>query len=137
MIVPLNTFYLVIISLNRFYQMTVPLDTFYREIIFLTFYQYIFSLKFFNHLTFLCLYFILSHIISLLLIYVLVAYQFILFFQRIYWRSSFIWNYLFSSLAPAGRGRGVTRSPSAIKQMLLEWTKAMTQEYSDVSYSLA
>lgn len=34
-------------------------------------------------------------------------------------------------LAPAGRGRGLTRSPSAIKQMLLEWAKAMTQEYSD------
>lgn len=34
-------------------------------------------------------------------------------------------------LAPAGRGRGLTRSPSAIKQMLLQWAKAMTQEYSD------
>ncbi|XP_036369637.1 uncharacterized protein LOC115224761 isoform X26 [Octopus sinensis] len=31
----------------------------------------------------------------------------------------------------AAPAKPVTRSPSAIKQMLLEWTKAMTQEYAD------
>ena len=37
-----------------------------------------------------------------------------------YWRN----------LAPGGGGgRALVRSPSAIKQMLLDWTKAMTQEY--------
>ncbi|KAK3084547.1 hypothetical protein FSP39_015151 [Pinctada imbricata] len=41
------------------------------------------------------------------------------------------------SVGPAGRGggggggRALMRSPSAIKQMLLEWTKAMTKEYQE------
>lgn len=32
-----------------------------------------------------------------------------------------------------GGGRGVTRSPSAIKEMLLNWTKAMTAGYEVLS----
>ncbi|XP_022336573.2 uncharacterized protein LOC111132924 isoform X6 [Crassostrea virginica] len=37
------------------------------------------------------------------------------------------------NLAPGGGGgRALVRSPSAIKQMLLDWTKAMTQEYETV-----
>ena len=39
----------------------------------------------------------------------------------------------FSFLSPGGRGRGggvgVQRSPSAIKEMLLNWCRAMTKEY--------
>ncbi|XP_053375508.1 titin homolog isoform X2 [Mercenaria mercenaria] len=38
-----------------------------------------------------------------------------------------------TNLAPgAGRGANITRSPSAIKTMLLEWCKAMTREYTDI-----
>lgn len=38
-----------------------------------------------------------------------------------------------NNLAPGGGGgRALVRSPSAIKQMLLDWTKAMTQEYQNV-----
>lgn len=38
------------------------------------------------------------------------------------------------NLAPGGggSGRALVRSPSAIKQMLLDWTKAMTKEYENV-----
>ncbi|XP_013412517.1 smoothelin-like isoform X1 [Lingula anatina] len=41
--------------------------------------------------------------------------------------------------AGAGRGRGgggVTRSPSAIKQMLLSWTQAMTKEYANYGVNI-
>lgn len=36
-----------------------------------------------------------------------------------------------TNLAPGGGKANITRSPSAIKTMLLEWTKAMTREYAD------
>ena len=45
----------------------------------------------------------------------------------------------FSFLSPGGRGRGggvgVQRSPSAIKEMLLNWCRAMTKEY-DVCHGM-